>query len=358
MQLQEKTIPSARAQALILKGMARSGMRVSGHLDLSGRNDRIRMPAFLCANSIDLSACPHLSRLPAHLIVDHLNLNGCIGLAGLPSSLRCDILEMQGSGIRTLPEDLRVRFLLDLQDCKRLEILPRRLSVQTLLLRRCTALTRLPNTLDVCRLALSGCTALVDWPEPSHVRISRLDLAGCVSLRGLPKSLGTLSELNMSGCTQIRTLPQGMKITGWLDLTDSGVTSLPDSLHGVRLRWRGVFVDERIVFRPGTITAGEILAETNVERRRVMLERMGYERFFREARAEVLDADLDRGGERRLLRVPMPWDEDLVCVAVCCPSTGRQFLLRVPPATTTCNQAAAWIAGFDDPAEYQPIIET
>ncbi|NOK61345.1 MAG: hypothetical protein GFH27_549305n114 [Chloroflexi bacterium AL-W] len=54
----------------------------------------------------------------------------------------------------------------------------------------------------------------------------------------------------------------------------------------------------------------------------------------------------------------MTGDEDLVCVSVICPSTGRQYLIRVPPQTRTCHQAAAWIAGFDDPNAYQPIAET
>lgn len=47
-----------------------------------------------------------------------------------------------------------------------------------------------------------------------------------------------------------------------------------------------------------------------------------------------------------------------VCVSVQCPSTGRRYLIRVPPNTRTCHQAAAWIAGFDDPRKYNPIIET
>jgi hypothetical protein len=32
-------------------------------------------------------------------------------------------------------------------------------------------------------------------------------------------------------------------------------------------------------------------------------------------------------------------------------------VLRVPPWTRTCREAAAWIAGFEDPDEYQPVIE-
>jgi hypothetical protein len=79
---------------------------------------------------------------------------------------------------------------------------------------------------------------------------------------------------------------------------------------------------------------------------------------MQQARAEVLDRDRDAGGERRLLRVRVEGDEDLVCVAVICPSTGRQYLLRVPPAMKTCRQAVAWTAGFAHPDDYKPLVET
>ena len=106
------------------------------------------------------------------------------------------------------------------------------------------------------------------------------------------------------------------------------------------------------------MSVAEVLAEPNVERRRVLLERCGYERFLREADAQILDMDGDRGGDRRLIRVPMVRDEDLVCVSVRCPSTGHPFILRVPPTMRTCRQAVAWIAGYDDPDQYQPAVET
>jgi hypothetical protein len=85
---------------------------------------------------------------------------------------------------------------------------------------------------------------------------------------------------------------------------------------------------------------------------------MGYQRFVAEAQAQTIDEDTDAGGARRLLRVPLEHDEPLVCLAVLDPSTGRQYLIRVPPGMKTCHQAAAWIAGFDNPDDYQPIAET
>jgi hypothetical protein len=118
-----------------------------------------------------------------------------------------------------------------------------------------------------------------------------------------------------------------------------------------------VFVEPRIAFHPETITAAEVLTEPNAELRRIKLERMGTERFFAEADATVLDVDRDAGGERRLLRVTFPGDEPLVCVSVCCPSTGRRYLLRVPPQVTTCHEAVAWTAGLEASA-YKPEVET
>ncbi len=89
-----------------------------------------------------------------------------------------------------------------------------------------------------------------------------------------------------------------------------------------------------------------------------MIERMGMERFLSEANVKQLDQDTDAGGERRLLRVPLKDDEDIVCLCVRCPSTGRQYMLRVPPDMKGCHQAAAWMAGFTNPAKYKPVIET
>lgn len=147
-------------------------------------------------------------------------------------------------------------------------------------------------------------------------------------------------------------------MTGWIDVAGTGIQRLPKSLEDVQLRWRGVAVEQRVALDPASITAAEILAQTNAERRRVLLERMGYEAFLAAAEAKVIDEDRDFGGPRRLLEVPMKDDENLVCVTVVCPSTSRQYVVRVPPTTKTCHQAVAWICGFDDPSQYRPLVET
>jgi hypothetical protein len=33
-------------------------------------------------------------------------------------------------------------------------------------------------------------------------------------------------------------------------------------------------------------------------------------------------------------------------------------MLRVPPTVRTCHEAVAWTAGFDDPEQYTPRVET
>jgi hypothetical protein len=190
------------------------------------------------------------------------------------------------------------------------------------------------------------------------VRMGRLVARWCLWLRELPPWLTQVAQLDLRDCENLRALPEGLQVSSWIDVAGTGLRGLPDSLQGVQVRWRGVPVDARIAFEPGTITAAEVLGERNVELRRVLLERMGYEAFLQHAQARIVDRDEDAGGERRLLRVPLPDDEDLVCVAVICPSTGRQYLIRVPPAMRSCRQAAAWIAGFDNPDDYRPVAET
>jgi hypothetical protein len=118
-------------------------------------------------------------------------------------------------------------------------------------------------------------------------------------------------------------------------------------------------VDERIAFRPETIELSEILNEPNIERRRVLSERVGWDRLFTQFNPTVLHRDHDPGGERLLLefRFEGEW-EAAVVLGVQCPSTGRKYFIRVPPERRTCHAAAAWIAGFEDEKEYEPVVET
>jgi hypothetical protein len=122
----------------------------------------------------------------------------------------------------------------------------------------------------------------------------------------------------------------------------------------------GVLAPAYIVEQPEEITAERVLAQPNAEVRRVMIDRMGEERFVAEAKPEVLDEDIDGGGqERQLLRIALNGDEPFVAVRVSCPSTGHRYLLRVPPDTRTALQGVAWTFGYEGERviDYATLVE-
>jgi hypothetical protein len=296
-------------------------------------------------------------RSPVGLRTRTLDLSGADRPFTLPGDLRCFQLNLSQSAIQSLPDDVHAEFKIDLTGCA-ITALPPGLKTGSLILSRCLGLSALPEGLDVNFLNIEGCVALEEWPASAKVTFGSVNARGCGGLRALPPNLGPLANLDLSGCSRIESLPSGLKLSGWLDLAGTKIQGLPEALRDVRLRWRGVPINARIAFFPETLTAAEILVERNAEVRRVMIERHGLDRFIHGAGATVLDEDTDPGGKRQLLKVPMTGDEDLVCVSVSCPSTGRQYIVRVPPTTKTCRQAVAWTAGFDNPGDYNPIVET
>ena len=279
-------------------------------------------------------------------------------ILALPAGLHCYSLNLAGQPITELPSDLQVDFKINLSGCQQLTRLETNLRVPSLVLTNCARLEALPEGMNVNFLQLDGCTALRRWPNTAQVLHGWVRARGCRELSELPPGLGPLSSLDLRGCARIASLPEGVRVRSWIDIGGTKIASLPESLRGVGLRWRGVPVSPQIAFSPETLRGQDILNERNAEVRRVMIERVGFEKFVNEVKAEVLDSDMDRGGERKLLRVPLQNDEPIVIVSVRCPSTSRQYLVRVPPATKTCRQAVAWTAGFDDPADYAPIAET
>jgi hypothetical protein len=219
-------------------------------------------------------------------------------------------------------------------------------------------LVALPEELSTWFLDLTGCARFETWPQHGTIHHGSLILRGCIGIKTLPGWIGRLAQLNLADCAQLRTIPEGITVTSWVDIGGTSITNLPPGMAGAALRWRGVRVNTRIAFHPEQLTAKEALAERNAEVRRVMIERMGYLRFAQEAKAKVLDNDQDVGGPRQLLSIDLKEDEPLVGLSCQCPSTGRQYFLRVPPRMKTCHQAAAWMAGYDDPSLYRPTIET
>lgn len=122
--------------------------------------------------------------------------------------------------------------------------------------------------------------------------------------------------------------------------------------------WHGVLVPAFVVVRPDWITVRHIETEENAEVRRVMVERMGYERYILESGAQMIHSDTSGA----LYRKEQPGDEDLVVVHVVnatVESDGsfKRYMIRVPPNMERARQAVAWTFGLRE-AEYAPFIET
>jgi hypothetical protein len=122
--------------------------------------------------------------------------------------------------------------------------------------------------------------------------------------------------------------------------------------------WHGVAVQAAAILRPELITVGEIQGEANVEVRRVLLERYGFDRYVANTGAMPIHAD-ETG---TLYRCEMAGDEPLVVVSVLNSTTDgdgsrARYVLRVPPDMTEARQAVAWTFGLR-PDEYRPVRES
>ena len=110
---------------------------------------------------------------------------------------------------------------------------------------------------------------------------------------------------------------------------------------------------------PEKIDADDVLKEGNAEIARVKLERLTVPNFIAQSKAQTIDHDIDRQGyPRNLLSINMPNDPDrfLKVVQVTCPSTKREYMLRVPPNIRTCPEAVAWTFNLPE-KDYAPLVE-
>jgi hypothetical protein len=106
-------------------------------------------------------------------------------------------------------------------------------------------------------------------------------------------------------------------------------------------------VDEQIVMRPETQTIEQIERERDEERRRIRIERFGWERYLRESGAEVVDSRTnDRDAQEEVLYKMRNSDTRRFCCSD--PSTGRRYALGVPMTINSCQAAQDWMShGLD-----------
>lgn len=117
----------------------------------------------------------------------------------------------------------------------------------------------------------------------------------------------------------------------------------------------GVTVSPKLLEEPESITIESIEAETNVELRRIMIQRYGVERYTEDSGAKVIDSD-EFG---TLYKKEQQSDEPIVIVKVINASPEpdgsppKQYFLRVPPHIVTAKEAVAWTFNMSD-QDYQP----
>jgi hypothetical protein len=138
----------------------------------------------------------------------------------------------------------------------------------------------------------------------------------------------------------------------------------------------GVLVPAFVVVRPDWITIKHIRTEENAEVRRIMIERVGWERFCAEAKMRVIHSDELRSnfpsipvsdmvepGARLITTYRAGTetaelleaadlkdfeDRPLRFVRLTDPSTGRQYTLRVQHNHKRCYEGVAWTGGMTE----------
>jgi internalin A len=91
-----------------------------------------------------------------------------------------------------------------------------------------------------------------------------------------------------------------------------------------------------------------LLSESNAELRRVLIERIGYDRICQQLQAVKLDG----WQEYTLLKIDNADVEPIYLLKMTCPSTGFIHALRVPPDIESAQEAIRWVNWGIDPEEF------
>jgi hypothetical protein len=355
------TVNSIEAREMILAGNVAYKLNINGGLNLAGCTNLTSLPDGLQVRGwLDLTNCRSLVSLPDNLQVNgSLDLAGCESLTTLPDGFQLEgWLNLEGcKSLTSLGQGLRVGDNLHLENCLSLQALPSDLLVGgNLVLVGCIHLVKLPEDLQVGgNLILEGCTEITTLPQNLQIG-GWLVLRDCNQFTTLPGNL-VAHGLQLEGKFNISNLPKDMKL-GWISLDEANKQIFTPDLLRYRVLYKDVVVDPAILVYPERLTADVILNEPNAEVRRVMIERIGNERFVELVQPTVIHEDVWDGGVRKLYRIDLAGDsEPYVAVSVTDPSTGRGYILRVPPHITTCHEAVAWT--FNEPPDrYAPVSES
>lgn len=320
------------------------------------------LPAGLkVGGSLLINQCPRLAVVPNDLVVGKDLSISFTAVREIPAGIQVGgAFSIRRSPVEMISAEISVGSNFKVRQCEELTAISADewLVRGDLLLNVCPKLVQLPSSITVNGImSLTHARSLTKPPQ--SLRIDAFAQSG--GNRFLKRRYGV--TLSLTDCANLKSLPLelALPVDGSVDIAGTPIESItPKQMKRLRFRWRGVAISARALFDPESLTADEVLGEWNAEVRRVMMERLGPQRLMEKGDAHIVDADKDAGGLRELVEFtvarggPVP-RRFLHCF---CPSTGREYLLGVPHDVGTCHAAAAWLAGFENPDDYQPETET
>lgn len=390
-------------------------MIVAGKLELSHCTHLKRIPnTAYFGGDVTIRACKQLQEIPDPFYVNgNLNLVGLRSLRQLPSSLYVKgNLLLSGLPIEALPDCLEVGENIKVENCTRLVSMPKEIRFKRNLSLKNIPATTLPATtcggtrisIENCHgirqipvgvqashsLVFKSCNALeafagsykstgdveiLDCPKfhlihPGTTIGGALRLENCESLERLPYLLSCSRpknryrfSLSIKDCANVTKLHNDFDLALPIEVAGSGVRQISGSPIQYELMWDGIRINRDIVVQPEKLSDDFVLSIQNAELRRLVLERIGIEHFLARSNSRIIHEDEDAGGSRQLVELRRRRGhglahETLRFLKCTCPSTQRVFLLGVPQQVNRCSEAAAWLAGLNNPEDYHPIQET
>jgi hypothetical protein len=182
----------------------------------------------------------------------------------------------------------------------------------------------------------SGCDAY-ESADPSTIDEAREFAADYLPFASIPaRTMRTLC----SERTLVEILPKNFRD----DYQNFGEGDLPSLASAA-----AAFMASAKLHMGWPLDVRDITEVENQELRQRALRVYGYEEWVKDVGGESLQSDecgeLVKAGEVLFVRVVDP-------------STGRVYLLRVPPTIETARAAVAWTFGFERVSDYQPSKQT
>ena len=109
--------------------------------------------------------------------------------------------------------------------------------------------------------------------------------------------------------------------------------------------WEGTLIPSQWITDRGSLDAATALTWPNMEQRRIACSHIvGWSKILRDLNANVIDADADPMiGTLLEAQLPDLDETSRFCRVLC--GTGREFVICVPPTTSSAQEAQAWMQG-------------